>query len=175
MDSCIQTYTGLKFWPLEIERNINNICIEDIAHALSMICRFGGHCNNFYSVAEHSYHVSFFCNNQLEGLLHDAAEAYLFDIPKPLKQKLENFVLYEFQLQKIIYNYFNVKKYFSKQLENIDGAILKTERNYLMRKGFYWSLDNFNNQSFLDVNIECWSPEIAEKKFLDRFYDIKGE
>lgn len=52
----IQTFTGRRFWPLDPRPE--DVCIEDIAHALSLKCRFGGHCTRFYSVAEHSVHVS---------------------------------------------------------------------------------------------------------------------
>lgn len=79
---CIQTYTGRKFWPLDPRPE--DVCIEDIAHALSLKCRFGGHCKRFYSVAQHGALV---CNTLnvnggrrspvllMQGLMHDAAEA----------------------------------------------------------------------------------------------------
>jgi len=88
MNAWIQTISGRKF-PLA-EPDPNQIDIEDIAHALSMLCRFNGHCTQFYSVAEHSMHVSHEISNDLAlaGLLHDAAEAYLGDVPSPLKKEL---------------------------------------------------------------------------------------
>jgi len=57
----IQTFSGLQFWPLDPRPD--EINIEDIAHALSLQCRFGGHCNRFYSVADHSIHVSMLVEN----------------------------------------------------------------------------------------------------------------
>jgi len=82
----IQTFTGRQFWPLDPRPE--EIVIEDIAHALSMQCRFTGHCRDFYSVGEHSYWVSKLCKpeNALWGLLHDASEAYLQDMAKPIKR-----------------------------------------------------------------------------------------
>ena len=79
--SWLQTYTGIQFWPLDPRPE--EIDIQDIAHALSLLCRFNGHCQRFYSVAEHSVHVSTILAPEfgLWGLLHDAAEAYLSDIP----------------------------------------------------------------------------------------------
>ena len=82
----IQTYTGKQFWP--IDPRACEITIEDIAHALSLQCRFSGHCREFYSVAQHSCLVSSYCIDEDAGwgLLHDAAEAYLVDLPRPIKR-----------------------------------------------------------------------------------------
>src|ERR1700674_199080 len=69
-------------WPLE-----EDVCIEDIAHSLSLLCRFTGHVKQFYSVGEHSVRVSYLCppEYQLWGLLHDAGECYAGDVNRPLK------------------------------------------------------------------------------------------
>src|ERR1017187_10636100 len=77
----ITTFSGIHFWPLL--PNPADIRIEDIAHALSNQCRFAGHAREFYSVAEHSVRVSQLCppEDALWGLLHDASEAYLTDVP----------------------------------------------------------------------------------------------
>jgi 5'-deoxynucleotidase YfbR-like HD superfamily hydrolase len=83
----IQTYTGRCFFPLNPE--VSAISIVDIAHALSMKCRFGGHCNSFYSVAQHSIEVANLiapASDRVYGLLHDAAEAYLPDVCSPIKR-----------------------------------------------------------------------------------------
>jgi hypothetical protein len=81
----IQTNGGGRFYPLN--PTAASIEIEDIAHALSNLCRFNGHCDRFYSVAEHSFLVSRMVppEYRLEALLHDASEAYLCDVPRPLK------------------------------------------------------------------------------------------
>src|ERR1700691_1787676 len=80
----IETFTGKTFSFLAPQPE--DICIEDIAHATSMLCRFTGHCKYFYSVAEHCVAVSRLCSvrNDIAGLLHDSAEAYVNDMNSPL-------------------------------------------------------------------------------------------
>jgi len=104
----IQTISGKKF-PLE-EPDPSRIDIEDIAHALSLLCRFNGHCTKFHSVAEHSVHVSHEIAQDLAlvGLLHDAAEAYLGDMPSPLKKKLSQFSEFEHKMEVAIAERFGI-------------------------------------------------------------------
>ena len=85
----IQTYSGIAFYPLDPRPE--EIFIEDIAHSLSNVCRFTGHCKHFYSVAQHSDLVSRLCapEDALWGLLHDASEAYVADVARPLKHSHE--------------------------------------------------------------------------------------
>ena len=89
----IQTHLGIQF--IVLEPRFENIHIGDIAHALSMNCRFNGHCKDFYSVAEHSVHVSRILDDDpnlaLWGLLHDASEAYITDLPRPVKNAMPQF------------------------------------------------------------------------------------
>jgi hypothetical protein len=86
-ESWIRTYTGLKFDPFHPDPEA--ICIEDIAHALALQNRFSGHTYVPYSVAQHSVSVSLLVPRDLsvQGLLHDASEAYLVDIPSPIKHQ----------------------------------------------------------------------------------------
>jgi len=89
--SWIQTYTGKCFHPRE--PGPDDFDIRDVAHALSLLCRFNGHCRTFYSVAEHSVRVSRICPPAaaLWGLLHDLGEAYVGDLPRPLKPLMPRF------------------------------------------------------------------------------------
>jgi hypothetical protein len=86
MKGKIYTYTGKLINPMDPDPKA--ICIEDIAHALSNICRWTGHSRWFYSVAQHSVHVASYvtAKNKLWALLHDATEAYLCDIATPVKE-----------------------------------------------------------------------------------------
>ena len=96
------TYTGRQFFPLTPRQE--DIDIEDIAHSLSRLCRFNGHCKSFYSVAEHSYRISYIVPPEfaLWGLLHDAGEAYLSDLPRPIKHQIPEFIEIEERLLKDI-------------------------------------------------------------------------
>ena len=107
-DAVIQTYTGKMINPFYPDENL--ICIEDIAHSLSMQCRFNGNLKRFYSVGEHSIYVSIILRKmglslktQLLGLLHDASETYLSDIPAPIKEHLPDYLAIEKSLSTFIY------------------------------------------------------------------------
>ena len=101
----IQTYTGKKFWPLDPRPE--DVDIVDIAHALSMQCRFGGHCLRFYSTAEHSVYVSHHCGSAaLIGLLHDGSEAYLLDMLAPIKEYMPDYKAAEKRCQAAVYRAF---------------------------------------------------------------------
>lgn len=92
----IQTHTPRGRFDLSAPR-AEDVRIEDIAYSLSRLCRFTGHCNRFYSVAEHSIYVAeIVAENRpewaLAALLHDAEEAYIGDISSPLKALIRNYV-----------------------------------------------------------------------------------
>lgn len=114
--SWIQTYTGVQFWPLNPKSE--DVRLEDIAHALALSCRFNGHCREFYSVAQHSVLVARALMRQQVllqagqrrrenafrlALLHDAAEAYLPDVCRPLKPTWEDFARIEQHLLRCIH------------------------------------------------------------------------
>lgn len=167
----IQTYTGKQFYPLE--PRLDDICIEDIAHALSMICRFNGHTKNFYSVAEHSVYVSQFCpdNLKLKGLLHDASEAYISDVGKPIKPELQGYSWIENQLQGAIEIKFNVCQDPHRFVKEIDRRILADEQMQVMGPHpVEWS--QTRNIEPLGVKINCWSPNKAEYEFMKLFYEL---
>ena len=107
--SCIKTYTGVMIDPLRPENE--KILIEDIAHALSMLCRANGHFKRFYSVGRHSINCmaeaaarGYSQKVQLACLLHDASEAYLSDVTRPVKQELPGYKQIEAPLQEAIWN-----------------------------------------------------------------------
>ncbi len=162
----MQTYTGRRFYPLDPRPE--EIDPEDIAHALSLLCRYGGHVDRFYSVAEHSLLVSDSVPSTyaLHALLHDATEAYVVDVPRPLKRQLTNYSEIEQRVWLAIAERFGIASEMPGQVKIADNRILIDERAALMPRAERWGVDDHYNP--LMVRIHGWSPSIAEKLFLDR-------
>ncbi len=165
----IQTFTGKQFWPLDPK--IKDICIEDIAHGLSMICRFNGQCNRFYSVAEHSLLVSHYVNPvyAFHGLMHDAAEAYISDMAKPVKDKMMAYKAIENKLQSAINERFGIYNFDTWMVKEVDQRILVDEMNVLMPNQ---PADWGHNVSGFGAIPELMTPDESEKLFLKRFYEL---
>lgn len=169
----IQTFTGRKFFPLD--PNLNDIAIEDIAHALSNLCRFAGHVRKFYSVAQHSVLVSHHCHpdNALAGLLHDASEAYLLDMPRPLKRH-PSFEFYndaEAVLMRAIANRFGFSltpDYIHKSDMSVFAAECRDLMSPLHREFDVGPFEPIPQQ------IIPISPKRAKWLFLGRFYELTG-
>ncbi len=106
-----------------------DICIHDIAHALANICRFGGHTKRFYSVAQHSIMVSDEVDNQhaLQGLLHDATEAYLGDVVGPLKRVLPDYLALEKKWRGAICEAFHISVEIPGEVKVADNRAMSTE------------------------------------------------
>lgn len=155
---CIRTFSGL--YMNVFEPTLEMICIEDIAHALSMQCRFGGHMQTFYSVAQHSCSCALNMPDEykLQALLHDASEAYIIDIPSPIKKGLSNYKEIENRLMKLIAEKFGFVYPLEKPVKEIDRAMLKLE---------WYNLVITKSEQF-----ECWSNQLAKSKFLSYYYEI---
>lgn len=125
----IRTVTGIYINVFNIEQQIDNICIEDIAHALSLQCRFSGHLQSFYSVAQHSINVATMVPNEdkFAALMHDASEAYLVDIPAPIKPELKEYKEIEFRVMGTIAKKYDFEFPFSKNIKEADIKALKIE------------------------------------------------
>lgn len=129
--SYIQTLSGKKFDYLN--PTVDAINIEDIANSLSNICRFAGHLPEFYSVAQHSVFTSLLVAPEfaLEALLHDAQEAYVCDIPSPLKRLLPDYRKVEYYVESIIRKKFGLPEAMSDPVKYADLIMLATERHEL--------------------------------------------
>lgn len=171
----IQTATGKPFRLLQPQPE--DVCIEDIAHALSHICRFTGHCKFFYSVAQHSFHVSQIVPPAIamEGLLHDAAEAYTGDVSRPLKQILNNYALIEANIMLAIRHAFGIytRPEHHALIKEADNIMLETERRDLMvaHPDAEWKASD----KVMDTTIVPWSPLKAKNMFLLRFNELAGK
>ena len=171
MGSFIHTYSGKAFFPLAPESA--DIEIRDIAHALSMQCRFVGHCREFYSVAEHSVRVSMACANAdaLTGLLHDAPEAYLHDLASPIKQAegMERYREAEEVLWAAIAERFGLPAAIPNSVHRADRLLLNTEARDLFDKTVAWAdAGNVQPRQIRALT----SPRAAEAWFLDRFREL---
>ncbi len=113
-----------------LEPRVEDVRAFDIAHGLAMKCRWAGHTRIYYSVAEHSVRVSRRCapEDALKGLLHDAAEAYLGDVPSPLKRRMDGYREIEERLLGVIFARYGLTLPLPASVENADHAELENDR-----------------------------------------------
>ncbi|MGC0151016.1 phosphohydrolase [Chromobacterium vaccinii] len=134
MSSTILVNSGILFDP--IRPNPADIHVEDIAHALSNVCRFNGHTREFYSVAQHSVIVSQLVPSKLAlaALFHDGSEAYICDVTRPVKPHLEGYACIEQRIQDAIGAAFDIAPALFKhpEIARADLIALATERRDLM-------------------------------------------
>ena len=161
----IQTYTGKKFYPLDPRPE--DVCLLDIAHALSLTCRYNGHCNVFYSVAEHSFRMSV---ADIPGcpkwkLLHDAAEAYVSDVPRPIKPMLSEYRDLENAVMKVIAHKYDLRECDQGLIKAADMVMLATEKRDVVNASPPWSL---HLPAPLPDKINPMRPQVAEWLFLRR-------
>ncbi len=150
--------------------------IEDIAHALSQMCRFNGHCDKFYSVAQHSVLVAEEVWNVApehyhQALLHDASEAFLGDISSPLKKMLPDYKLIEKHIEDNIFTKFNMQLIMDKCIKNADLRLLATERRDLMINKYEIEWEILHDVIPLQQKIKPLSSKKAKKLFLDAWYN----
>lgn len=163
---CIRTFSG-KYINV-FDPDPDTIVIEDIAHALSFQCRFGGHLPEFYSVAQHSLLCSQYVNGddvkRFAALMHDSSEAYLLDMPKPIKVNISQYNEIEDKLMKAIAIKFGFEYPKEQEIEEVDRFMLEREWKSIMLK------DNTLEPHEI---IECMGPKEAEAQFLEAFYLLK--
>jgi len=166
----ITTYSGNLFWPLDPQPQ--DVTIEDVAHALSMLCRFTGHIARYYSVAEHCINVSRMVPREsaLAGLLHDASEAYVADVSTPVKHS-PDFAAYrqiEGRLLTVIFERFGLQPEVPEAVHIADRAIVLTEAAALFQTPPTWTEGHLP----VDVPIVGLNPGEAERLYLERFREL---
>ena len=165
----MQTYSGIQFWPLDPRPD--EICIQDIAHALSNMCRYAGHCRGFYSVAEHSILVSQVVPEEhaFAALMHDATEAYLVDVPRPIKGYLGGYHEYEDALWRAVCERFQLDVELPACVKAADNSVLLAEAEQVMGpKPAPWNIEG----SPAYVTVKFLTPVIAKSRFLTRFDEL---
>jgi hypothetical protein len=172
-----ETYTGARVTPLALK--LEQINIIDIAHALSQQCRYGGHTSQFYSVAQHCCVLASYVENVLKGkaldclqiLMHDAAEAYLIDMPRPIKQFMPEFRKWDHAAQAAIRSWLGIGDVPIPSWQgDLDNRIIVDERAQVMSdSGNDWHHDPKHGVMPLGVRIEPWPARMAEKQFLFRY------
>ena len=171
----MQTATGRKFWPMA--PSPDEVFIEDIAHSLSMQCRYAGHCLRFYSVAEHSVLIarhlaaSHAPEVALWGLLHDASEAYLIDVPRPVKPYLTGYKMAEAAVMEVVCRRFGLAPFdMPPEVHEADERIIADELVNLVPMDWH---DRYAGKE-LGVRLRYWTPEKAREEFMATFEALTG-
>jgi 5'-deoxynucleotidase YfbR-like HD superfamily hydrolase len=169
----IQLHSGRKFVPSDPRPG--DILIGDIAHSLSMQCRFSGHVREFYSVAQHSVLVSYLCGEHaFWGLMHDASEAYLVDLPRPIKRMagFEEYKRLEEKVMGAICKAFGMDPVEPALVKQADNIMLATEARDLMgplHPEWKQPVDP------MPMHIKPLGPGEAKQLFLNRFYELRPD
>lgn len=192
----IQTFSGKKFYPLD--PRIEEIDVHDIAHALSNVCRFTGHQRNFYSVSEHCCHMAdFFMSDRFAvlmddwsyynyekrfslakwALFHDASEAYIADIARPVKKFLTNYQDIENNIMFEVAKKFDLNPKQASlpyEIKLIDNNILFDERdqNMTIPKEMWGGEED---RIPLNISIECWGSYRAKREFMFRYLALEAK
>lgn len=170
----MQTHSGKKFYPFDPKPD--QICIQDISHALGMNCRFNGHVKKFYSVAEHSVLASYMVPEEdaLWALLHDAAEAYISDPPKPFKDGIsEHIDPHERRILEVIAEKYGLEMPYPESVKKADWKMIIAERvEVLSDQSLLWdTVDSFEG-TVPEISFNFWFPERAALMFLKRFSEL---
>lgn len=168
----MQTYTGRRFYPLDPRPE--DVDIADIAHALSMQCRYNGHVRRFMSVAEHCVLLSRLVapEHALWALLHDATEAYVGDMVRPLKLHMPVYRAVEDGVMVAIAQKFSIDPAMPAEVKHADSRILLDERAALLGEpAGDWEVPG---QPF-GIEIQAWSPDAAELEYRLRFAELTGD
>jgi len=188
----IHTWTGKAFYPKDIREE--DVCIEDIAHGLSMTCRYGGQSDFYYSVAQHSVYcweqaVELYPQDYYtvrEALLHDGVESYLgADFPRPYKMLIPALSEFEYMIESQLNPILGIPVKKSTRVKFIDETMLATEMPLLFQThGGYKKVDGeyvYTGDAVIALGLPerldwdsmpSWSPEEAERRFLDAYESV---
>lgn len=166
----IQLYSGGNF---DFSNpSVDDFSIHDIAHGLSNTCRYAGQCKAFYSVAQHSILVSRLVPGHLalHGLLHDAQEAFMCDMPAPLKRLLPDYRRIENEIEEIIISKFGLSRLGFVQIKKADMIALATEKRDLMLDKGEWEMLRGIDPD--EKKIIPMTPTVAKWFFMKRYGEL---
>lgn len=168
----ILTRSGVKFDLFNPHPNM--IRVEDIAHALANVCRFGGHTREHYSVAQHSVLVSKIVPSEdaLCGLMHDATEAYIGDMVSPLKHFIPKFKEVEQNLWSVICERFGIDLLMPASVKHADLVMLATERHHYLPESEPWDcIAGIEVRSDL-LDVKSWGFTQSKSRFMNRYREL---
>ena len=150
----------------------SSFTVEDIAHGLANTCRYAGQCSKFYSVAEHSLLVSEIAVGfEFAALMHDAAEAFLGDVTRPLKQLLPEYKRIESVVEKAIFARFGLQTPLPYAVKQADLRVLAAEQAQIMPVGTdSWATTDGITPA--PIRVRHLSPDEARRAFLARFDEL---
>jgi uncharacterized protein len=148
--------------------------IEDIAHGLSLTCRYAGQCDRFYSVAEHSLHVSDVASDYAyAALMHDAAEAFIGDVTRPQKQLLPQYKEIEREVERAIFLRFDVPHPLPAAVKQADLSVLAAEQDQIMPAGTNaWA--HAEGVALASIEVRSYAPQEAKARFLERYESLRA-
>lgn len=167
----IQTFSGKMYHPFDPRPE--DVDIIDIAHHLSNLCRFAGACRSFYSVAQHCVLGSYIAapEYQRDFLLHDATEAYMVDLPTPIKVWLPDYKAAEDINYSCIATKFGLRDPIPAEVKRVDMVMFVTEKRDIMNPSSTpWKL-RWNAEPW-HIKIEPWLPERAKREYLVRYKEL---
>lgn len=162
----------------------SDVTIDDIASALSNVCRYSGHLPRFYSVAQHLVNTSRLVSpdNAFTALMHDTAEAFTNDLPTPLKWALPIFKELEVKIESAMGGKFGFEYPYPKEVKDADSTMLILEKRYIKNDKSVWPLyENIEKNVLKDkvrllnlVDLDSWQPRRAKREFLKRYGELQG-
>ena len=174
MSSCIHMYpSGKLVDPLDLQPE--DIDVTDIAYHIGAQCRFSGGVKDFYSVGQHSVLASYIVPPEFawDALFHDAAEAYLQDMARPLKAEPYFGKAYrgaEMRVEKVIGEVLDVVFPMPPEVKEADEILLVTEARDLKHGTKGW--EHFQDVKPLKEPLKAWSPRQSRTRFLARYNQL---
>jgi 5'-deoxynucleotidase YfbR-like HD superfamily hydrolase len=157
----------------------SDVTIEDIASALSNVCRFSGHLPRFYSVAQHLVNTSRIVHpdHSFTALMHDTAEAFTNDLPTPLKFALPIFKELETKIEGAMSKRFGFQFPYPPEVKLADTQMLLLEKNYVKEDSHEWEYyKDVKFEHLRDkVDLESWQPRRAKREFMERFNELQAK